>query len=168
MRGARGPAARRPRRAARLVPALCLLFAGACGARVAVLSHDENLAAASAAEFAHTAYVERDYERALGLLTDRVRDITSRKQLQDDVESMHSEGFPTRVWIVDFEPMPGRPLMTLYGEGENDTSHRYYSFVVDGTKSRGYTVAGFWHQLQPFPPDPLRQPLEAPVSFTPS
>lgn len=140
-----------------LYSAMLLSLLG-CKPTVRVIHHDEDMAADRALEFAETAFVQQDYEKAYRLLTKEGK-LTFQK-FRNVIGQMHTNSFPTTIKAVEYEPMPGQKAMSIFLYGESAGEKFYYRFVMQGTKKANYNVFAFYRRDGPYPQAKLRWPLK--------
>jgi hypothetical protein len=123
-----------------------------------VVAQDEGAAAKAATQFAQTAFVSRDYERAHELLIrSGINQFTTAK-LSEAIARMHPKTFPTEVLATDFEPIPGQRAMNIYLKGRGEGEDFYYRLVMVGDATSGYRVSGLYRGNRPSP-SPNKRPL---------
>jgi hypothetical protein len=111
---------------------------------ISVIAHNEQAAAAAATRFAQTAFVQKDYAAAYGLLSREFLGKVAQPQLADIVAKMHPKGYPTEIHATEFEPLPGQRGMVIYLLGKSSGEEFYYRFVLEGDSSAGYRVSGLF------------------------
>ena len=117
---------------------------------VNVIAHDEKAAARAATEFARTAFVDRDYAKAHGLLATRSQSEIPTDKLTDAIARMHPKSYPSRVTATEYEPLPGRRGMNIYVKGDGDGEDFFYRLVMEGDAA-GYRVTGLFRGNGPNP-----------------
>ena len=135
--------------------AMCSCLAS-CGMRVLV--HDQTVAASSAAQFARTAYISKDFKTAHSMLAPQARASVTLDTLTDTIAKMHPNGYPDDVSAVEYEPLPGQAAMNIYLKGQNATETFYYRMLMVGDKASGYKVSYLARGSGPYPPS-NRHPL---------
>src|SRR5439155_13511596 len=133
------------------------LIGGSC--RSTVLSHDEELAASKAVEFAETTFIKKDFEKGYILLADSAKQAINFEQFQQTCQHMHPQSFPTTLRATEFEPLPGQKAMNIFLTGENGGEKFYYRIAMEGTAPTGYQVLGLYRGNGPYPSSNLRQQL---------
>jgi hypothetical protein len=118
---------------------------------VNVIVHDQNSAAKAATEFARTAFVDRDFTKAHGLLASRSKTYIPLDKLSETITRMHPKSFPSHVTATEYEPMPGQRGMTIYVKGEGEGEEFFYRLVMDGDSTSGYQVTGLFRGNGPNP-----------------
>jgi len=145
---------------------LCFLFvtflSSICYAqfKFTVIVHEEKDAAKIATEFANTAFIIKNYQKAYLLLSDDTKKSVNFDIFSDAILKMHPTGYPEEVIATEFEPSPGQKGMSIFLKGKNDKEEFYYRFYMVGTKPEGYKVGGFFRGNRAYPPSQLRQPLK--------
>jgi hypothetical protein len=126
-----------------------------------VIRHDENRAAAEAAEVLGLVYIARDYERASARLhTDaRVAGPAMLDRLVTGIEAR--QGTVQELERDSFLPAPGERTMTVFFRALHERGPAYHRVTVLGDAS-GYRVAELSVQAEPYPAEPLRQVYRAP------
>src|SRR6185312_6602552 len=118
---------------------------------ISVISHDENVAAKAATEFAQTAFVARDYAKAHSLLATRSQSDIPIGKLTDLIAKMHPKSYPSKVTATEYEPMPGQRGMNIYVKGDGDGEDFFYRLVMEGDAPSGYRVTGLFRGNGPNP-----------------
>lgn len=117
-------------------------------------------AAASAAEFAKAAFVERNIDKAYGLLDPEFQSYAPREKFAEVITAMNTPTSPAVVTATEFEPIPGQEGMNIYLTGENGAEKFYYRIPMKGSEGRGYKAAGVFRGQGPYAPSESRQPLQ--------
>ncbi len=121
------------------------------------ISHDEDMAANSAIQFARVAIVQHDMQNGYALLSDKMRKKVTLEEYTNIVHQMHSTSYPLFLSADEFEPIPGQKGMNIFLHGDNGTEQFYYRMTVEGTAGTGYKVVGFSRRNSPYPPSKLKQ-----------
>jgi hypothetical protein len=114
-----------------------------------VWRHEPTEAALAAEEFADAAFVADDLETAYAALHRELADQLTPDQFRTLMARMHPEGRPSSVRALEFERLPGFRGMTIYLEGSAGDTTFFYRFLMEGTSTSGYTVAGIWRDIGP-------------------
>jgi hypothetical protein len=140
---------------------LALVLAGCQLQPPAVIRHDENRAAAEAAEVLGLVYIVRDYERAAARLHPDARAAGPAKLdgLVTGIESRR--GSVQELWRDSFLPSPGERTMTVFFRALHERGPAYHRVTVLGDAG-GYQVAELSVQGEPYPAEPSRQAFRAP------
>ena len=124
-----------------------LIIAAGC---VSIIEHDENQAAQESRAFAHLAFLCGS-DKAFELLATDTVAAHPLSEFHDLLVKMHPDGFPVTLWIDSYEPVFGKEAINLFLEGRNGDLRYHYRMYVEGTKRKGYRVAGFFRSKDPFP-----------------
>jgi hypothetical protein len=116
-------------------------------------------AAVSAVEFAKTAFVEREVERAYDLLDPEFQAYAPRERFAEVLTTMNSPSSPVVVTTTDFEQIPGQDGMNIFLTGESGDEKFYYRLAMKGSEEKGYRVAGVFRGPRPYAPSEQRRPL---------
>jgi hypothetical protein len=129
----------------RFILTACLLFPVlvACSPLPTVLNHSPQRAAEEAQRFAEVAFVDRDFRKAYGLLSESGKGHGSAELFEEFIAKEHQSAFPLFVKATDYEPVPGQKRINIYIYGENGGEKFYYRVITVGVKETGYKVAGF-------------------------
>ena|SRR6266568_1582355 len=136
------------------------LFVTMVSCTVTTISHDEELAAAAAVNFAQTAFVRKDFRSAYALLAENMKRNVNFEDFQKITQRMHPMSFPATVRATEFEPMPGQKAMNIFLVGENGSEQFYYRLTMEGTTQTNYRVVGMYRGNGPYPPSNWRQVLK--------
>ena len=118
------------------------------------------VAAASAVEFAKAAFMERNIDKAYGLLDPEFQAYAPKEKFVEVITAMNTPASPTVVTATEFEPIPGQEGMNIYLTGENGAEKFYYRIPMKGSEEEGYKAAGVFRGQGPYTPSELRQPLQ--------
>jgi hypothetical protein len=137
--------------------ALVLLLA-ACGLPLAVVRHDETRAAAEAVQVLGLVYVAHDYGRAHARLHPGVRDGGELPDLGRLVANLEARrGSLQEVERDSFLPAPGERTMVVFFRAVHERGPTYHRVTLLGD-AEGYRVSELAVQLEPYAPEPRRQP----------
>lgn len=117
------------------------------------------MAGASATEFAQTAFVEKNVDRAFSLLHPDAQAYMTKEKFSEVLSTMNSPTSPKSIIATDYEPVVGEEGMNIYVTGESDRETFYYRIPMKGTQQKGYKPAGLFRNNGPYPKTPSRQPL---------
>lgn len=127
--------------------------------QVNAIHHDEDRAAAEAAEVLKLIYLKADYEKAHARLEKELREKLSAGQLRDLVGQVEAGQGPVQELRLDsFLPMQGQRAMTVFFDGTNERGRTYHQVVLIGDAG-SYKVGGIWVRGDPYPAEKLRQPF---------
>jgi len=132
---------------------------GIYGCRAQVLRHDQHIAAEQAQLFLQRLVIEQDVPSAHAMLREQDKGQLTLAQLKDVVSKEHQQGYPDKVWAIEFEPVPGQAAIQIFLAGENRREKFYYRVPMVGTVDSGYHPAGFYRGNGPYPSSSLRQKL---------
>jgi hypothetical protein len=116
------------------------------------------MAAIEAVRFARAAFIERNYDRAHGMLPPETDLQFTSNKLKEMVEGMHPTGYPSVVTATDYEPILGQRAMIIYLYGENDEEKFYYRLTMSGTQENGYRVYQLYRSKEPYQSN-MKRPL---------
>jgi hypothetical protein len=145
-----------------MATAFALVFLMSC--TVTAISHDEEMAARSAIEFAKVALIEHDIQNGYSLLSKSAKKRISLEKYSQALAQTHPSSYPRSLTADEFEPMPGQKSMYIFVHGENGSEKFYYRFTMEGTASTGYKVLGIYRGDGPYPPSKRIQKLKTPYS----
>jgi len=145
---------------------LCIALA-AITACVSVISHNEDMAAIKAVEFAKVAFVDHQVNKAHGLLSPETQKNIPVEKLIEILTQMHLSSYPLTVTATDFEPIPGQRSMNILLYGENGGEKFYYRLVMSGVIETDYQVGGFYRGNRPYPGSSLKKALTLKRSTSP-
>jgi hypothetical protein len=119
---------------------------------------DPDKAAAAAIVFAKAALVDRDMDKAYGLLDPEVQSNASKEKFAEVAMSIVADITPTVVTAMEFEPVPGQEMMNIYLTGEKGVEKIYYRIPMRGDAEKGYKPIGILRGQ--YAPSESRQPLQ--------
>lgn len=148
----------------RRATALILLVALANCARS--VKHNENLAGKRAVEFAQAAFVNKDFERAYGLLSEGGKRHLGRDKFVETLTRMHPRAFPTKVTALEYQAMPGENAIWIYLAGQNAEEQFQYRLTLEANDNGDYRVLAFDTGVvgRMFSPLSEKQPFKPPLS----
>ena len=126
---------------------------------VTVISHDEDMAAKSAIEYARVALVKQDIQNSYSLLSDSVKKTVSFEKHFQVLSNIHPFLYPISLAAEEYEPIPGQKGMNIFLYGENGSEKFFYRVIMEGTARTGYKASGIYRGNGPFPPSKLRKKL---------
>jgi hypothetical protein len=129
-----------------------------------IISHDEDMAAKSAIQFALVAFVQHDAPNGFFLLSENAKKSIPVEKFSEALSQMHPLQYPLSVTAVEFEPIPGQKGMNILLHGANGAEQFYYRLMMEGTAGTGYKVAGFFRGNGPYPGSKLKQKLKTTYS----
>jgi hypothetical protein len=141
---------------------LIFMFLISCTATI--ISHDEDMAAKSAIEFAKVAIVQHDIPKGYAMLSDNFKKTITIDKYAQVISQIHPSLYPLSLTAEEFEPIPGQKGMNIFLYGENGSEKFYYRLVMEGTAETGYRVLGIYRGNGPAPPSKLRQKLKSAYS----
>ena len=106
-------------------------------------THDANLAARRAVEFAEIAFVKHDPERGYLLLADKARAYVPLEKFKETVAAIHPNGYPTKVMATGAVPIQGEKIVQVTLRGEGGGGQFNYALTVVGTAQADYRVTTF-------------------------
>ena len=92
------------------------------------------LAAARAVEFARAAFVDRDIDKAYGLLDPEFQAYAPKEKFVEVITTMNSPISPTVITATEFEPILGQEGMNIYLTGEDGGEKFYYRIPMKGSE----------------------------------
>lgn len=138
---------------------LLILFLVATTACINVSRHKPILAAASANAFVQAALVEKNIDKAYGMLDPELQARTSKADFAQVITTMTTPTAPLSINATEFEPIPGQEGMNIYITGESDRETFYYRIPMKGTQLKGYKPVGIFRNQGPYPASSARQRL---------
>jgi hypothetical protein len=117
-----------------------LVFLTSC--TVTVISHDEDMAAKSAIEYARVALVKQDIQNSYSLISDNAKKTVSFENYSQVLSKIHTSLYPISLTAEEYEPIPGKKGMDIFLYGENGSEKFYYRVIMEGTAQAGYKVYG--------------------------
>ena len=106
-------------------------------------THDANLAARRAVEFAEIAFVKHDHEKGYLLLADKARAYVPLEKFKEKVAAIHPNGFPRKVVATGAVPIQGEQIVQVTLRGEGGGRQFDYALTVVGTAQADYRVTTF-------------------------
>jgi hypothetical protein len=143
-----------------LVIALTLALSGCYLEKI---SHSANQAAVDAHEFLRAMYVEEDYDKALQIAAEPVRQSATADTMKQMVEKTRQERGDFKFFKADSYLITQGRSMEVFFVAEHANGLVYHRLVMVGDASSGYKVTGVWFKLEPYPPNPLRIKFEGEV-----
>jgi hypothetical protein len=137
--------------------AVVILLAASCTLHVS--KQNPALAAASAAEFAKLAFVERNIDKAFSMLDPEFQAYVTKEKFTEIITTMNTPMAPTVVAATESEPVPGQEGVNIYLIGESGADKFYYRISMKGSEGKGYKAAGVFRSTGPYTPSESRQPL---------
>ena len=145
-----------------LIVIVVTVSSGCHGRDTHALIHDPIAAAAAAEEFARVAFVERNADKAYTLVWEEWKKELSFGMLIVTMKQVHPSGSPAQVRAIEYEPIPDKPAIAIFLNGENDAGEKfYYRFVMAGSAAAGYKVGGFLRGTGPYPKSSTRRALQS-------
>jgi hypothetical protein len=129
-----------------------------------IISHDEDMAAKSAIQFARVAFVQHDVQNGYFLLSENAKKSIPIEKYSEVLSQMHPVSYPLSLTADEFEPIPGQKGMNILLHGANGAEQFYYRLTMEGTAGTGYKVAGFFRGNGPYPGSKLKQKLKTAYS----
>jgi hypothetical protein len=118
------------------------------------------MAAKTANEFLQAFVVEHDLAKTLMVINPKLESWATTDQLKDLLDKVHpNRDFPTSVRVMEYETIPGQPLIRIYADGRNGEKVIYYTVLMQGTETEGYKPTEVFRKDEPFPSTPLRHSL---------
>jgi len=90
------------------------------------IKHDESLAGKRAKEFADAAFIMLEFENAYTKLSDATKRHVALADFKKTVVRIHKKGYPSKIELIEFEPVASeQKAIYIFLVGE-DSSLRYY------------------------------------------
>lgn len=142
-----------------LTGALLLTEGCALAPRARVLNHSPSAAAEVADRYVDLLVVQQDADAAYELVDADARRRISSAALVESVAKSPGYGEVTSVEAVEYQPVPGQPVVDIFLTGSAGDATYYYAVRLSGTVDEGYLVNDLWIQTEPFEASDLRQDL---------
>ena len=121
--------------------------------------HDPEMAAIEAIKFAKVAFVEKNFEKAHGLLPTEVDSKFTSEKLKEMIVGMHPADYPYEITATDYEIVPGKKSIYIYLYAENEKEKFYYCLTMGRTSNTDYKVYELYRKMEPYQSSGLRKPL---------
>jgi hypothetical protein len=106
------------------------------------ITHNEELAAKRALEFAEVALLKQDLDAAYQMMSSKARSYVPRENFKDTMAKLHPEGYPTTVTVVSVEPVKGAATVYVRLRGNSASGQSFdYQFMLNGTEKSDYNVS---------------------------
>ncbi|MGH7872426.1 MAG: hypothetical protein ACREQO_09425, partial [Candidatus Binatia bacterium] len=115
---------------------LVLAFAGC----VDSVRHDETLAAKRALDFVRAAFIDKNLDKAYGMLSDGGKRHVPLDKFKQSIAAMHPRGYPTKVTAIEYEPMAGEKAIYIFLKGQNSEEQFGYRITLEGSADTDYRV----------------------------
>ncbi len=105
------------------------------------VTHNEELAAKRAQEFAVILLIKQDLARAYQMMSSKARSYVPLEQFKDIIGGYHPDGYPQTIKVV--ETRPEKEMATVYVllRGEDGSGKVFnYQFMLNGTAKADYKV----------------------------
>jgi hypothetical protein len=106
-------------------------------------THDPDLAAQKAVEFAEATFVQRDLKKGYALLADKARAYVPIEKFRETVAAMHNGRYPGKIAVVGAAPIKGEKRVSVILRGEGAAGAFDYTLSLVGTTEAGYRVTTF-------------------------
>ena len=118
------------------------------------------MAAIRAIEFAKEAFIDLNQPEAYRYFTEELQRNVSFDKYIDTIARMHPVKFPRVVTATEYEPIPGKEVLVILLDGENEDEKFHYRLTMAGTTYANYKIAGMFRVAeQPASSASGRRPL---------
>jgi len=123
----------------RLTIMVALLFLAACSEPI---THNEEMAAKRAQEFAEIALVRQDFDRAYAQMSSKARSYLPLENFKDTLSRYHPDGYPKTIKAVGVRPVKDAATIYVMLHGEDGAGKAFeYQVMLNGTEKSGYDVS---------------------------
>jgi len=121
-----------------LFAALLILLA-ACSEPI---THNEELAAKRAEEFAEIALVKQNFERAYEQMSSKARSYLPLENFKDTMTASHPDGYPKMIKATGVRPVKDASTIFVILRGQNGAGKVFeYQVMLNGSEKSGYQVS---------------------------
>ena len=133
-----------------LVPlAHSLVLVSLIGCGVNVIVHDPDQATKSAIKFVQVVLIDQDLETGYELWSEQTKEEVSPQAFMVGMTQVHPRGFPKKVMIHEYQPMPDQEAMLVFAEGASEDELFFYRIIMSGTARKGYKVQSVFRDRFP-------------------
>jgi hypothetical protein len=119
--------------------ALALLFPAACSERV---THDEALASKRAEEFAESALIRQNFERAYAQMSSKARGYLPLENFRETIVRLHPDGYPRTIKATGARPVKDATTIYVTLRGEDGSGRVFeYQVMLNGSEKSDYQVS---------------------------
>lgn len=105
------------------------------------VTHNEELAAKRAQEFAEVLLIKQDLNGAYQMMSSKGRSYVPLEQFKDIVGGYHPDGYPKMIEVVETRPEPEMATVYVLLRGEDRSGKVFnYQFMLNGTDKTDYKV----------------------------
>jgi hypothetical protein len=106
------------------------------------ITHNEELAAKRAEEFAEVALVKQDLDGAYAMMSSKARSYLPLEIFKDTMSKSHPDGYPRTIKVVGVRPVKDAASIYVMLRGEDGSGKIFeYQFLLNGTEKSGYDVS---------------------------
>ncbi|MBX9654337.1 hypothetical protein K2Y11_12050 [bacterium] len=124
---------------------------------IRMIEHNPRESARVSLQFFDAAIVKRDYSHAYNLLSEGFKHTLTASEFKELINRMHLNSLPTKVENVEYEPIAGKNMMTIYISASSDSEIFYYRIVTCGNSKHGYQIDGVFRGTGPYPKSPRQK-----------
>lgn len=121
-----------------IVAALLLLTAG-CSESI---THNEELATKRAEEFAETALIKQNFDRAYEQMSSKARGYLPLENFKETMIASHRDGYPKSIKATGVRPIKDASTIFVILRGQDGTGKTFeYQVMLNGSEKSDYQVS---------------------------
>jgi hypothetical protein len=105
------------------------------------ITHNEEMAAKRALEFAEVALVKQDLDAAYALLSNKAKSYVPVEKFKETIQRLHPNGYPLTVRTTGFKPMTDEKAIYIYLSADTADGQFHYALTLNGTAASDYKVS---------------------------
>lgn len=105
------------------------------------ITHNEELAARRALEFAEVALVKHDFDAAYALLSNKAKSYIPVEKFKETIQRLHPDGYPLTVRTTGSKPMLDEKAIYIYLSADTANRQFHYTLTLNGTAASDYQVS---------------------------
>ncbi|HKA31786.1 MAG TPA: hypothetical protein VKH64_01125 [Candidatus Binatia bacterium] len=119
--------------------AALLIFIAACSEPI---THNEELAAKQAEEFAEIALVKQNFERAYEQMSGKARSYLPLENFKETMIASHRDGYPKAIKATGVRPVKDAETIYVFLRGNDGAGKVFeYQVMLNGSEKSGYQVS---------------------------
>ncbi|HEY1265757.1 MAG TPA: hypothetical protein VGH16_00775 [Candidatus Binatia bacterium] len=105
------------------------------------ITHNEELAAKRAQEFAEVLLIKQDLDGAYQMMSSKARSYVPLEQFRDIIAGYHFDGYPKTIKVVEIRPEKEMSTVYVLLRGEDGSGKVFtYQFMLNGNEKSDYSV----------------------------
>ena len=105
------------------------------------VTHNEELAAKRAQEFAEVLLIKQDLDGAYQMMSSKARGYVPLEQFKTNIVGYHPNGYPKTIKVVEIRPEKEMSTVYVLLRGEDGSGKVFnYRFMLNGTEKSDYKV----------------------------